>query len=106
MFQSAVALCIYREGGLDALHAIFRANFADLANQFRKKLGTITGPVRTRTVHTISTDRLASRSYRPPASFDAQHNELLLLNPFIFKDRAINLLLLYFHLPYHTCMFF
>jgi hypothetical protein len=50
MIQSAIALHIYRGGGLDPLQAISQANSADLANQSRKKVGTLTDPMHARTV--------------------------------------------------------
>jgi hypothetical protein len=56
MIQSVVALHIYRGGDMDLLHAISQANSTDLANQSRKKLGTLTDPVRVRTVRATSLD--------------------------------------------------
>jgi hypothetical protein len=41
---------------MDLLHAISQANSTDLANQSRKKLGTLTDPVRVRTVRATSLD--------------------------------------------------
>jgi hypothetical protein len=41
---------IYRGGGLDPLQSVSRANSAVLANKSRKKLGTLTDYVHTRTV--------------------------------------------------------
>jgi hypothetical protein len=46
VFQSAVALHIYKGGGLDPLQAGSRVNPADLANKFYKKLGILTDSAR------------------------------------------------------------
>jgi hypothetical protein len=66
MIQSAVALHIYRGGGLDLLHAISQANSVDLANQSCKKLGTLTDYVRAWTVR-------ATRANRPSGQFSPLH---------------------------------
>jgi hypothetical protein len=72
MIHLVVALHIYRGGGLDPLHAISRANSADLANQSRKEVGTLTDPVHAWTVRATSADC-------PAASFSAQQSPPMLL---------------------------
>jgi hypothetical protein len=67
--QSAVALHLYKEGGLDTLHVVFRANPAVLANKPREKLGTLTDSAHTRTV------RPQGRTIREDV-FYAQHMPL------------------------------
>jgi hypothetical protein len=55
--QSAVALHLYKGGGLDQLQVVSRANLVVLANKSRKKLGTLTDSAHARTVHATTTDR-------------------------------------------------
>jgi hypothetical protein len=48
--QSAVALHLYKGGGLDPLQTDFRVNPVVLGNQSREKLGTLTDSAHARTV--------------------------------------------------------
>jgi hypothetical protein len=57
MVQSAVALHLYKGGGLDPLQVVSRANPAVLANKSREKLETLTDSAHARTVHTTTADR-------------------------------------------------
>jgi serine/threonine protein kinase len=54
--QSAVALHLYKGGGLDPLPTDFRVNPAVLGNKSREKLGTLTDSVHTRTVRATTAD--------------------------------------------------
>jgi hypothetical protein len=48
--QSAVALHLYKGGGLDPFPTVSRVNPAVLGNKSREKLGTLTDSARARTV--------------------------------------------------------
>jgi hypothetical protein len=48
--QSAVALHLYKGGGLDPLRTVFRVNPTVLGNKSREKLGTLTVSAHARTV--------------------------------------------------------
>jgi hypothetical protein len=52
--QSAVALHLYKGGGLDPLRTDFRVNPTVLGNKSHEKLGTLTDSAHTRTVRTTS----------------------------------------------------
>jgi hypothetical protein len=54
--QSAVALYLYKGGGLDPLPTDFRVNPAVLGNKSREKLGTLTDSAHARTVRAITAD--------------------------------------------------
>ena len=54
--QSAVALHLYKGGGLDPLQTDFRVNPAVLGNKSREKLGTLTDSVHARTVRATTAD--------------------------------------------------
>jgi hypothetical protein len=58
-YRPTVFLCFYRGGGWTRYKQISRANSANLANNCSKKLGTLTGSARARTVR--------------PSQFGAQH---------------------------------
>jgi hypothetical protein len=64
--QSAVALHLYKGGGLDLLQTDFRVNPAVLGNKSREKLGTLTDSAHARTV------RPQRRTVRA-TQFDFQH---------------------------------
>jgi hypothetical protein len=55
--QSAVALHLYKGGGLDPLQTDFRVNHAFLGNKSHKKLGTLTDSAHARTVRATTADR-------------------------------------------------
>jgi hypothetical protein len=55
-FQSAVALHLYKGGGLDPLPTDFRVNPAVLGNKSREKLGTLTDSAHARTVRATTAD--------------------------------------------------
>jgi hypothetical protein len=55
--QSAVALHLYKGGGLDPLQTVSRVNPAVLGNKSREKLGTLTDSVHAWTVHATTADR-------------------------------------------------
>jgi hypothetical protein len=60
VFQSAVALHIYKGGGLDPLQVVSQVNQADLANKSCKKLGILTDSAptyRPRHQHRLSVPR-------------------------------------------------
>jgi hypothetical protein len=77
--QSAVALHLYKGGGLDPLQIDFRVNPVVLGNQSREKLGTLTDSTHARTVRatpprTVRTaDHPASGPDRPRDTFGLQH---------------------------------
>jgi hypothetical protein len=52
--QSAVALHLYKRGGLDPLRTDFRVNPTVLGNKSHEKLGTLTDSAHARTVRTAS----------------------------------------------------
>ena len=54
--QSAVALHLYKGGGLDPLQTDFRVNPAVLGNKSREKLGTLTDSAHARTVRATTAD--------------------------------------------------
>ena len=54
--QSAVALHLYKGGGLDPLPTDFRINPAVLGNKSREKLGTLTDSAHARTVRATTAD--------------------------------------------------
>ena len=54
--QSAVALHLYKGGGLDPLPTDFRVNPAVLGNKSREKLGTLTDSAHERTVRATTAD--------------------------------------------------
>jgi hypothetical protein len=54
--QSAVALHLYKGGGLDPLPTDFRVNPVVLGNQSREKLGTLTDSAHARTVRATIAD--------------------------------------------------
>jgi hypothetical protein len=71
--QSAIALHLYKGGGLDPLQTDFRVNPAVLGNKSREKLGTLTDSTHAQTVRATTADRLASRPDRPRDTFGLQH---------------------------------
>jgi hypothetical protein len=80
--QSAVALYLYKGGGLDPLPTDFRVNPAVLGNKSREKLGTITDSAHARTVHATTADSPASGPDRPHGHFGFQHMPPCLLVKF------------------------
>jgi hypothetical protein len=54
--QSAVALHLYKGGGLDPLQAVSRVNPVVLGNKSREKLGTLTDSAHARTVRATTAD--------------------------------------------------
>jgi hypothetical protein len=54
--QSAVALHLYKWGGLDPLRSDFRVNPTVLGNKSREKLGTLTVSAHARTVRVATAD--------------------------------------------------
>jgi hypothetical protein len=54
--QSAVALHLYKGGGLDPLRSNFRVNPTVLGNKSREKLGTLTVSAHARTVRAATAD--------------------------------------------------
>ena len=54
--QSAVALHLYKGGGLDPFPTVSRVNPAVLGNKSREKLGTLTDSARARTVRATTAD--------------------------------------------------
>jgi hypothetical protein len=54
--QSAVALHLYKGGGLDPLQTVSRVNPTVLGNKSREKLGTLTDSTHARTVRATTTD--------------------------------------------------
>jgi hypothetical protein len=54
--QSAVALHLYKGGGLDPLQTNFRVNPAVLGNKSRKKLGTLTDSAHAWTIRATTAD--------------------------------------------------
>jgi hypothetical protein len=54
--QSAVALHLYKGGGLDPLRSDFRVNPTVLGNKSREKLGTLTVSAHARTVRAATAD--------------------------------------------------
>jgi hypothetical protein len=54
--QSAVALHLYKGGGLDPLPTDFRVNPAVLGTKSREKLGTLTDSAHARTVRATTAD--------------------------------------------------
>jgi hypothetical protein len=54
--QSAVALHLYKGGGLDPLRTDFRVNPMVLCNKSREKLGTLTDSAHARTVRATTAD--------------------------------------------------
>jgi hypothetical protein len=54
--QSAVALHLYKGGGLDPLRTDFRVNPTVLGNKSREKLGTLTDSAHMRTVRATTAD--------------------------------------------------
>jgi hypothetical protein len=54
--QSAVALHLYKGGGLDPLPTISRVNPTVLGNKSREKLGTLTDSTHARTVRATTAD--------------------------------------------------
>jgi hypothetical protein len=73
--QSAVALHLYKEGGLDPLQTDFRVNPAVLGNKSREKLGTLTDSAHTPPPRTV---RPRDRTVRT-ALFSVQHMSPCLL---------------------------
>jgi hypothetical protein len=67
--QSAVALHLYKGGGLDLFQTDFWVNPAVLGNKSREKLGTLTDFAHARTVRATTVDRPASGPDRPRGSF-------------------------------------
>jgi len=63
--QSAVALHLYKGGGLDPFPTVSRVNLAVLGNKSREKLGTLTDSARARTVRAATADR-PQGSFQPP----------------------------------------
>ena len=55
--QSAVALHLYKGGGLDPFPTVSRVNPAVLGNKSREKLGTLTDSAHARTVRATTADR-------------------------------------------------
>ena len=54
--QSAVALHLYKGGGLDPLQTDFRVNLMVLGNKSHEKLGTLTDSTHARTVRATTAD--------------------------------------------------
>jgi hypothetical protein len=67
--QSAVALHLYKGGGLDPLQTDFRVNPTVLGNKSREKLGTLTDSAHARTVRATTAERPTSGADRPHCSF-------------------------------------
>jgi hypothetical protein len=67
--QSAVALHLYKGGGLDPLQTDFRVNPTVLGNKSHEKLGTLTVSAQARTVRAATADSPASGSDCPRDSF-------------------------------------
>jgi hypothetical protein len=72
-FQSAVALHLYKGGGLDPFPTISRVNPTVLGNKSREKLGTLTDSARAWTVRATTADRPASGPDRPHDLFLASN---------------------------------
>jgi hypothetical protein len=64
--QSAVALYLYKGGGLDPLPTDFRVNPAVLGNKSHEKLGTLTDSAHARTVRATTADSPDRRPSAPP----------------------------------------
>jgi hypothetical protein len=73
--QSAVALHLYKGGGLDPFPTVSRVNPAVLGNKSREKLGTLTDSTRVRTVRATTADR----PDRGPSGLGAGPSALLFL---------------------------
>jgi hypothetical protein len=71
--QSAVALHLYKGGGLDPLQTDFWVNLEVLGNKSHEKLGTLTDSAHARTVCATTADRPASGPDRPRDTFGLQH---------------------------------
>jgi hypothetical protein len=76
--QSAVALHLYKGGGLDPLPTDFRVNPVVLGNQSREKLETLTDSAHARTVRATTADSpdrgpSALGPDRPRDTFGVQH---------------------------------
>jgi hypothetical protein len=69
-YKSAVYLSIYRGGGLDPLQTNFRANPANLANNYSTKLGTLICSAHARTVRPTCADRTVRITDRPASGPD------------------------------------
>jgi hypothetical protein len=54
--QSAIALHLYKGGGLDSFPTVFRVNPAVLGNKSREKLGTLTDSAHARTIRAATVD--------------------------------------------------
>jgi hypothetical protein len=100
--QSAVALHLYKGGGLDPLPTDFRVNLAVLGNKSREKLGTLTNSAHARTVRATTADgpdRGPSGLRAGPSarSFLGSNNELFIkdcLTKFNKKIAIVHILLL------------
>jgi hypothetical protein len=77
--QSAVALHLYKGGGLDPLQTVSRVNPAVLGNKSREKLGTLTDSAHARTVRAPSADRPdrgpSDLEAGPSTQFGFQHRD-------------------------------
>jgi hypothetical protein len=73
--QSAVALHLYKGGGLDPLQTDFRVNPEVLGNKSREKLGTLNDSAHARTVRATTADRPALGPDRPRNTFGLQQSE-------------------------------
>jgi hypothetical protein len=73
--QSAVALHLYKGGGLDPFPTVSRVNPAVLGNKSREKLGTLTDSARARTVRATTADS----PDRGPSGLGAGPSALLFL---------------------------
>jgi hypothetical protein len=73
--QSAVALHLYKGGGLDPFPTVFRVNPAVLGNKSREKLGTLSDSAHARTVRAA----IADSPDRGPSGLGAGPSALLFL---------------------------
>jgi hypothetical protein len=67
--QSAVALHLYKGGGLDPLQTVSQVNPVVLGNKSREKLGTLTVSAHARTIRAATADRPASGPDYPRGPF-------------------------------------
>jgi hypothetical protein len=109
--QSAVALHLYKGGGLDPFSTVSRVNPAVLGNKSREKLGTLTDSTRARTVRATTADS----PDREPSGLGAGPSALLFLElntPLFWSVKEVDcLLLLIFFFPFsfssvHQTFFF
>jgi hypothetical protein len=74
MFNRSYSSIFIEDGGWTRYKLISQVNLANLANNRSKKLETLIGSARARTVRTTSADRPALGPNRPIAHFGAQHH--------------------------------